>query len=73
MHLVDVLFDYLPEEWFKPGTSRSPPPLAAATDEALDQVVKNAILALIMVPLSDEKRRVIRERMQEAEDLKVHP
>jgi len=71
--LVDVLFDYLPEEWFKPATSRSPPPLASATDDALDQVIKNAIRALTMVPLSDEKRRVIRERMQEAEDLKVQP
>lgn len=68
--LVDVLFDYRPIEWYPPSASFSPPPLAIASREALDQLIKNAIVALTMVELSDQQRGVVRARMQEATELR---
>jgi hypothetical protein len=67
--LVDALFDYRPGEWFKPAQSYSPPPLESASSEALDQIIKTAVVALTMVRLTDEQRQVVRERMRAAETL----
>jgi hypothetical protein len=69
--LVEVLFDYRPAEWFPPSASHSAPPLTAATPEALDQLVKDAVVALTMVELGDEQRRIVRARMQGATELRA--
>jgi hypothetical protein len=69
--LVGVLFDYRPAAWFPPSASKSPPPLTAASNEALDQLVKDAIVALTMVELGDEQRQVVKARMEEAGELRA--
>ncbi len=67
--LVEVLFDYRPAEWFPPSASRSAPPLAAAGKDALEQVIKNGVVALTMIELSEEQRQIVKARMQEAGEL----
>jgi hypothetical protein len=68
--LVNVLFDYRPAEWYPPSACPSPQPLARASKEALDQLVKVAVVALTMVELSREQRAVVRGRMEEAAELR---
>jgi hypothetical protein len=69
--LVDVLFDYRPEDWFRPTTDVTVPALDAATPEALDAVIKVAIVALTMVALTAEQRLIVKERMGDAERLRA--
>jgi hypothetical protein len=68
--LVEALFDYRPEEWFRPAVGASAPPLEAASREQLDQVLKVGVVALTMVPLSLEQRAVVKVRMDAAEGLR---
>lgn len=69
--LVDILFDYRPDEWFCAGDVPAAPPLQAATQEALSKLVEVGIVALTMIRLSDERRAVVSRRMEEAEKLKA--
>lgn len=69
--LVDILFDYRPDEWFCAGDVPAAPPLQAATQEALSQLNQVGIVALTMVRLSDERRVVVKQRMEEAQQLKA--
>jgi hypothetical protein len=70
-HLVDVLFDYRPAEWFRPSSTASAPPLQAASTEALEQLIKTAATALTMVRLTQEQRLVVKSKMELAEQLKA--
>lgn len=57
--LVDVLFDYKPDEWYGPGHWYKPPPRAKATKEALHQLQIVGKKALETQPLSDKQKEVI--------------
>jgi hypothetical protein len=46
------------------------PPLDSASRQKLDQLIRTAAAALTMVPLSDEQRRTVHDRMQAGEALK---
>jgi hypothetical protein len=69
--LVEVLFDFRPQDWFRPSTKATVPPRAQASNEALEQLLKVGLVALTMVRLNDEQRAVVQLRMQEAEELRA--
>ena len=64
--LVDALFDYRPEEWFKPAKSYAAPPLQTASRATLDQLLRVGAVVLAMVRLSDERMSVVKLRLQDA-------
>jgi hypothetical protein len=68
--LVEALFDYRPDEWFKPAGVYAAPPLENASRAALEQVLRTGVVALTMVRLTDEQRRTVQDRVQAAETLK---
>jgi len=68
--LVEAIFDYRPQEWFRPAKSYSAPRLESASREALDVLMRVAIVALTMIRLTDEQRAVVNARRQEAEKLR---
>ena len=63
--LVEVLFDYRPGEWFKPGAGVSPPPLASAAAPARLHLHKLGNLALRTVALNAEQKAAVRQRLRE--------
>jgi hypothetical protein len=67
--LVEALFDYRPEEWFKPASSYSAPLLASASSQALQLILRIAALALRSVPLTERQRAAVERRRTEAETL----
>lgn len=68
--LVDVLFDYKPELWYRPAVNTSPPELITATPAALDALHDVGVVALTMVRLTDEQRGVVRKRLDQVEKLR---
>ncbi len=69
--LVEVLFDYRPEEWFRPTSGASAPPLESASREALDVLLRLGTVALTMVRLTDEQRSAVKRRLELAERLRA--
>jgi hypothetical protein len=65
--LVEALFDYRPEQWFKPVKSYSAPLLSSASREALELLLKIAALAFQSVPLTESQREAVERRITEAE------
>ncbi|HYQ47202.1 MAG TPA: hypothetical protein VER11_34765 [Polyangiaceae bacterium] len=68
--LVEVLFDYKPEVWYRPAVSASPPELSTASPAALDALHALGIVALTMVRLTDEQRAAVRLRLDQVEKLR---
>jgi hypothetical protein len=68
--LVEVLFDYRPDEWFRPTSNVSVPALESASRETLDALLKVGIVALTMVRLTADQRDVVKVRMEQAERLR---
>jgi hypothetical protein len=68
--LVEVLFDYRPGEWFKPGYGVSAPPLASASAAARVELRKLGTLALRSVALSASQRTAVTQRLQELDAMK---
>ncbi|HET9959409.1 MAG TPA: hypothetical protein VFQ61_33190 [Polyangiaceae bacterium] len=65
--LVEVLFDYRPEEWFRPVSSYSPPPLANASTAALLRLQQLGFYALQSVNLDSNQRQAVGVRLREAQ------
>jgi hypothetical protein len=63
--LVEVLFDFRPGEWFKPGAGVSAPPLASASEPARLQLRKVGNLALRSVALNAEQKAAVTQRLRE--------
>jgi hypothetical protein len=62
--LIDVLFDYRPGEWFRPGSSYSPPPERLYSAEARELVERIARQALAGLDLNDRQRTAIRAMVE---------
>jgi len=58
--LVDVLFDYRPAEWFRPGSSYEPPPLAHYSPEARSLLERIGRRVLAGPGLTDRQRAAVR-------------
>jgi hypothetical protein len=67
--LVEVLFDYRPGEWFKPGGGVSPPPLTSASAAARVELRKVGQLALRTVALNAGQKAAVTQRLQELEKM----
>lgn len=67
--LVDALFDYRPDEWFKPVDNYSAPLLESASREALELLTKIAAQVLQTVSLTETQRAAVERRRAEAETL----
>lgn len=68
--LVDVLFDYKPDLWYRPAVNASPPELITASPAALDALHDVGVVALTMVRLTDEQRSVVKDRLEQVEKLR---
>ena len=62
--LVDVLFDYRPAEWFRPGSSYAPPPVSSYSPEARTVLGRIARHALAQIELTDRQRAAIKTTME---------
>ena len=69
-HLIEVLFDYRPGEWFRPASVSRPPDRRQASPEALKQLRKIGELALKTVTLSEEQKRAVEKTLDEIDRLK---
>ncbi len=67
--LVEVLFDYRPGEWFKPGAGVSPPQLTSASAAARVELRKVGQLALRIVALNADQKAAVTQRLQELEKM----
>ena len=67
--LVEVLFDFRPGEWFKPGNAVSPPPLASASEPARVQLRKVGNLALRSVALNAAQKAAVTQRLRELDSM----
>jgi hypothetical protein len=67
--LVEVLFDYRPQDWFRPASTHSAPSLSQASADARAQLRKVAALALKSVALSATQRAAVVRRVQELDAL----
>jgi hypothetical protein len=63
--LVEVLYDYQPERWFRPHQLLTPPDRAAATPAALAQMRQTANMVLASVTLSEEQIAAVKSTMEE--------
>jgi hypothetical protein len=69
LYLIDVLFDYKPERWYRPAVNAYPPELAKASPSALNELHSLAIFSLNQVNLSKEQRIVVEKRLNEIDKL----
>jgi len=67
--LVDVLFDYKPDDWYGAGHWYKPPPRAKAAKEALEQLRVVGRKALESQPLSRIQQEKVRLVMRELDGL----
>jgi hypothetical protein len=70
--LVEVLFDYQPEAWYRPAVNADPPELLSASPAALDALHAVGIVALTMVQLTEAQRAVVKQRLEQVEKLRGH-
>jgi hypothetical protein len=63
--LVEALFDYRPEAWYRPSSSYSPPPLEQASTASRSELRRLAKLALETVALSGGQRAAVQRRLRE--------
>lgn len=68
--LVDVLFDYKPQHWYRPAVHASPPELNTASQAALDALHTLAIYSLNRINLSQEQRTAVKKRLEEIDKLR---
>lgn len=64
-HLVEVLFDYRPDEWYRPASVSTPPDRSKASAEAREALRRIGELALRTVRLSDEQRAAVKKTLAE--------
>ncbi|HET9959408.1 MAG TPA: hypothetical protein VFQ61_33185 [Polyangiaceae bacterium] len=70
--LVEVVFDYQPQAWYRPATVHSPPPLSAAAAPALVELESLGQLALKQIPLNSTQRAAVAHRLNEVRALSAH-
>ena len=66
--LVEVLFDYRPEEWFRPATVLVPPERRLASADARERLRRIGVFALQSVPLSDAEKSAINGVLREIKE-----
>ncbi len=66
--LVEVLFDYRPEEWFRPATVLVPPERKLASAAARERLRRIGEFALRSVPLNERQQQVVRDVLKEIEE-----
>lgn len=62
--LVDVLFDYKPQEWYRPAISYNPPPLAAYSSSARIQMRRIGDFVLKNVTLTKEQKQAVENTLE---------
>ena len=67
--LVEVLYDYQPERWFRPHQLLTPPDRATATPAALAQMRQTAALVLSSVALNGEQKAAVERTLEEIDQL----
>jgi hypothetical protein len=65
--LVEVLFDYRPEEWFRPATVLVPPDRKLASAAARERLRRIGEFALQSAPLTEQQQKVVRAVLKEIE------
>lgn len=68
--LIEVLFDYRPQEWFRPSAVLKAPDRRLASPEALSHLRKIGEIALSMKGLKEALRKKIEETLQEIPEKK---
>ncbi|HEY4188733.1 MAG TPA: hypothetical protein VGP07_26940 [Polyangia bacterium] len=68
--LVEAIFDYRPDEWYRPASVYAAPPLESASFEALEVLSRLAIFALTMIRLGDEQRLAVNTRLELVESIR---
>jgi hypothetical protein len=58
--LVEALFDYQPDKWFRGCDPPKPPPRASAGDSAKQAFLRIGENALLALPLSEEQKVAVR-------------
>ena len=71
--LVESLFDYKPDEWFRPSTASSPPDRRQATPAARAQLRKIGEYAFAHVRLTDDEKRVVKDTLDEVGEAPKSP
>ncbi len=64
-HLVEVLFDYRPTEWFGPAELLYPPDRRQASAEALAQLRRLGQMALRTVALTEDQKKAVERTLKE--------
>ncbi len=64
-HLIEALFDYRPDDWYRGDSPPSPPPRDAADKAAQDILRRIGEYALKTVPLSDRQKQAVRRGLAE--------
>ncbi len=62
--LVDVLFDYKPQEWYRPAISYNPPPLSAYSSSARIQMRRIGDFVLKNVTLTKEQKQAVENTLE---------
>lgn len=68
--LVDVIFDYKPEQWYRPAVYANPPELKVATQESLNTLSSLAHYSLNQMTLTKKQRVAVEKRLQEIEKIR---
>jgi len=69
--LIEALFDYRPDEWFKPAKSYSAPPIESASNESLDVLRRIGTRALTSAQLTDAQRFAVEGRLARIESVRA--
>lgn len=66
--LIEVLFDYRPQEWFSPSVVIKAPDRRQATREALDQLQRIGEFALNKMRLKEDLRKKVEKTLEEIKE-----
>ena len=65
--MVGVLFDYRPEEWFRPATVLVPPERRLASAEARKRLRQIGVFALQSIPMSEAEKSTVNRVLRETD------
>ena len=63
--LVEALFDYRPQEWYRPASTYNPPDRRQASAEAKEVMRRIAQLALKTIQLTDQQKEAVEKVLEE--------
>lgn len=64
-HLVEVIFDYKPEEWYRPATIVNPPDRRKADQRVREQLRRLGQIALQLPNLTDAQKSAVKKTLNE--------